>query len=186
MTVLDVRLFDLFQAEPPWDEERRTAWGICAELAEAHGHSQPIEVLDRDRAWRIWRLRFIVEPRLDAIGLIAPAVADAMLHMVVECGAPTVWRWLQVALNKLGGEAGHWLAIDPTGWPGAVTIHALRCCMARNGDVITPVLIGLLVLQRSQELLLDAVSADVPDVRAAAWLRVATFAAMKARAEAAA
>lgn len=176
MNILGRRIAELIAAEKPWDADAETAFGVGRVLADAYGFDQSLSLLGAKLAANIWWERFIAEPRLDAIAEIDATLALALLDAAVESGVPAALRWLQVALNALGGRSGRWPELDATGWPGAMTLYALRRCIDLRGDGVRPVLLGLLVAQRATEALLDAVDGEVVTAPPAAWARLAAIA----------
>ena len=176
MSILGLRIAELMATEKPWDADAETAFGIGRTLADAYGFEPPLQMMRISEAADIWRTRFVDEPRLDAVAEIDAELALALLDAAVESGAPTALRRLQVALNALGGRSGRWPELDATGWPGAMTLYALRQCIEIHGDGVRPVLLGLLVTQRATEALLDGVDGDAVTAPPLAWARLAAIA----------
>lgn len=131
------------------DRGGATAWGITEAVARAFGYTGPMRDLTRERAASIYRIRYVMAPRLDRVEAIDSALAGRLFDIGVNCGPATGIRFLQRALNVLnrGGALFPDLTVD--GAVGAITLAALRAFIAARGDDGRRVLLGMVTAQQS-------------------------------------
>jgi lysozyme family protein len=180
MTGLRARIDEMVAAEGPFaggpGDDAACAWGLSPVIAAAYGYEGAAAAMTAQEAQAIWWARFVAEPGLDLIEIFDPLLARVLLDGAVECGVTSAVRWLQVALNALGGREGAWPLLEVNGRVDAVVMHALRRCLATRGDPVRQVLAGLVRGQQSFDLLMEAVSAEAAEVRSRAWAHARAFA----------
>lgn len=117
----------------PADRGRETCFGITSAVARANGYDGPMRALPESTARAIYRRLYWVRPRLDAVAVLAPAVAAELFDTGVNMGPAVAASFLQRVLNALNRGAGDYPDIAVDGQIGAATLVALRRFLARRG-----------------------------------------------------
>lgn len=100
-------LSDLLQVErgyvnDPKDPGGETNYGITKSLAMKWGYQGPMKDIPMELVEAIYRTIFWDGLKLDRVAEYCPPLASELFEAGVNCGAPTVARWLQTALSALG------------------------------------------------------------------------------------
>ncbi|CDY77944.1 Phage protein [Caballeronia glathei] len=131
------------------DAGGETMWGVTIAVARAFGYVGPMRDMPRATAVQIYTSRYWLQPKLDLVDAVSPALADKLFEIGVNTGQATGVRFLQRALNVLN-QAGHAfpdLVVD--GGIGAMTIAALKAFLAARGAEGHRVLLGMVSAQQS-------------------------------------
>ena len=131
----------------PDDRGGATRFGITASVARAAGYAGDMRDLPEAIARAIYRRRYWVEPRFDAVAEIAPAVAAELFDTGVNMGPGTAVAFLQRSLNALNRRGRDWADVSPTRAVDAATLDALRAALSRRAvDGATVLLKGATTL----------------------------------------
>jgi lysozyme family protein len=126
-----------------------TCWGITCAEARARGYTGPMADMPRDEAERIYRQKYIVFPRLDALLAVSPKIAGKTFDTGVNMGSATPVKFIQRALNVLNRQGQSFPDIAVDGGVGDLTIGALTAFLrARSADG-ERVLLGMISAQQS-------------------------------------
>lgn len=132
----------------PDDRGGATRFGIVESVARRAGYQGAMRDLPEALARAIYRRRYWVEPRFDAVAEIAPAVAAELFDTGVNMGPGTAIGFLQRSLNALNRRGRDWADVPPTRAVDAATLDALRAALARRGaDGVTVLLKAMNALQ---------------------------------------
>lgn len=110
-----------------------TRWGITQAVARAYGYTGEMRVLPQGTAIEIYRKRYWLEPGLDQIAEVAPALAAELFDTGVNMGTATAITFLQRALNVLNRRGRDYADISADGRIGTVTLAALRAFLRVRG-----------------------------------------------------
>lgn len=117
----------------PADRGGETNYGITAAIARQNGYDGPMRALPVSQARDIYRRRYWLRPRFDAVATLAPRVAADLFDTGVNMGPPVATCFLQRALNALNRGATDYPDMPVDGRLGDVTLAALRAFLARRG-----------------------------------------------------
>ncbi|WP_404367521.1 glycoside hydrolase family 108 protein [Sphingomonas sp. MMS24-J45] len=117
----------------PADRGGETKFGITAAVARAEGYDGPMRTLPLATARAIYRRRYWLAPRLDAVATLAPDVAAELFDTGVNMGPPAAVAFLQRALNALNRGATDYPDMPVDGRIGDTTLAALAAFLARRG-----------------------------------------------------
>ncbi len=128
----------------PDDRGGATNWGITESVARAHGWTGTMRALPRTVALEIYRQRYWVQPRFDAVADYAPEVAAALFDTGVNMGPGVAIGMLQRCLNALNRRQRDWPDINGERGIGPVTLSALARLLAVRGRAGEAVLLKAL------------------------------------------
>jgi lysozyme family protein len=111
----------------PKDSGGETNWGITVDEARRAGYTGPMRSMPRDVAVRIYKSKYILEPKLDKLWTLEQArIAYEVFDSGVNCGTQTAIKWLQTGLNALNREGNDYPDIAVDGSIGPATLGALQ------------------------------------------------------------
>lgn len=145
----------------PADRGGATRFGITEAVARQHGFTGDMRYMPRGEAAAIYRRRYWLKPRFDAVALQSPIVAAELFDTAVNMGPPVAATFLQRALNALNRGATDYGDIAPDGQIGPVTLAALQAFLIRRK------LGGEAVLLKAIEALQGARYLDLAEARPA-------------------
>lgn len=132
----------------PSDKGGETMWGITVAVARAFGYMGSMQLMPRETAMQIYRDRYWLQPKLDAISMIAPAIAEEMLDTGVNMGPATAGKFLQRALNVLNQGEKLYPNLTVDGGIGKMTLFALKTFLDVRGNNGRTVLLRMLNSQQ--------------------------------------
>lgn len=115
------------------DRGGATNWGITEAVARAHGWGGTMRDLPRAVALAIYRQRYWVQPRFDAVAGLAPRLAEALFDTGVNMGPGVAAMMLQRALNALNRQERDWPDVVADRMVGPATLAALKALLAVRG-----------------------------------------------------
>ncbi|HTG38091.1 glycoside hydrolase family 108 protein [Sphingomonas sp.] len=123
----------------PADRGGATRWGVTEATARETGYHGAMRDYPRSAAASLYRARYWLAPRFDAVAARAPALAAELFDTGVNMGPAVAARFLQRALTALNRGARDYpdLAID--GRVGPQTLTALDRFLALHepgGEVV--------------------------------------------------
>lgn len=124
-------------------------WGVTVAVARASGYTGSMRNMPRSTAVQIYRSRYWLQPKLDLVDAVSPALANRLFDIGVNCGQATGVRFLQRALNVLNQNGRAFADIAVDGGIGAQTLAALRAFLAARGVEGHRVLLGMVTAQLS-------------------------------------
>jgi lysozyme family protein len=125
----------------PDDRGGATNWGITEAVAREHGWTGSMRALPREVALAIYRQRYWVQPRLDAVAEVSGAVAEAMFDTGVNMGTGVAVMMLQRVLNALNRNERDWPDLVADRRVGPATLAALRQLIKLRGKAGEAVLL---------------------------------------------
>ncbi len=117
----------------PADRGGETKYGITAAVARANGYDGPMRDLPVATARAIYRRRYWLTPRLNAVADLAPLIAAELFDTGVNMGPPAAVSFLQRALNALNRGATDYPDMPVDGRVGDTTLAGLAAFLARRG-----------------------------------------------------
>jgi len=117
----------------PDDRGGLTNFGITRNVVRAAGWAGPMRDLPREQALAIYRTRYWLAPRLNALAAIASGVAADVFDTAVDMGVATAVTFLQRSLNFLNRGQRDWPDTPVDGHIGALTLAAVGALLARRG-----------------------------------------------------
>ncbi len=126
------------------DAGGETNFGITIKTARADGYVGPMRDLPRERAFDIYKRRYVVAPGFDKIATHSMAIAAELVDTGVNMGPKVAGGFLQRCLNALnnGGKDYGDLAVD--GACGPATVSALRSYLGKRGAAGEAVMLAAL------------------------------------------
>ena len=118
----------------PDDAGGETMYGITAAVARAHGYVGPMVSMPIGVAQAIYRSQYWDLLHLEDVANSSEPIALELFDSGVNCGVPTVGRWLQTALNAFNRQGIDYPDVGTDGLVGPLTISALRQLLAVRGD----------------------------------------------------
>lgn len=112
----------------PRDRGGETKYGITVAVARADGYSGPMIDLPRDRAFDIYKRRYVVAPGFDKVAAINAEIGAEVVDTGVNMGPAVAGKFLQRALNAVN-SAG--LVVD--GQVGPASVAALKAFVDKRG-----------------------------------------------------
>ncbi|MGN6374251.1 MAG: glycoside hydrolase family 108 protein [Sphingomonas sp.] len=109
----------------PADRGGPTRFGITEAVARREGYDGDIRTLPREEAVAIYRRRYWLRPRLDAVAARTPALAAELFDTGVNMGPAVAASFLQRALNALNRGARDYPDVAVDGQVGDRTLAAL-------------------------------------------------------------
>lgn len=158
MSSIESIIADVINAEKgyvndPADRGGETNYGITVVVARNAGYNGPMKDLPRAVAEDIYRDRYIVKPKFDAIVAINHAIGAELVDTGVNMGPHRAAEFLQRWLNAFNDGGGHYQSVFVDGRVGTVTIQALKTFLAwRGSQGVTAMLRALNGLQASNYL----------------------------------
>lgn len=119
-------------ANNPADGGGETRYGITAAVARANGHTGPMRELPIELARRIYRNRYVIEPRFDEVAIIDEAIGIELIDTGVNMGPARAAEFLQRWLNGYN-SAGRYGDLFVDGRVGPITLDALRAFLRWRG-----------------------------------------------------
>lgn len=116
----------------PADAGGATRYGVTVAVARANGYGGAMRDFPRATAIGIYRRVYWLRPRLDAVAVIAPAVAAILFDTSVNMGPAIAIGFLQRALNALNRGASDYADILLDGIVGDATLGALSGFVAER------------------------------------------------------
>lgn len=142
----------------PNDPGGATNYGITERVARADGYTGDMRDLPKDRAYEIYRKRYIAEPGFEPLVEIDPAVAEEVIDTAVNMGPARPSRFFQRSVNRVCNTT-----LVPDGRIGPLTVKAWRDCRAHLGR---PACVRMLDdLDRQQEAEYDRLVRVNPKLR---------------------
>lgn len=117
----------------PADTGGATRWGVTQAVARAGGYAGDMQTLPRSTAVSIYRAKYWVLPRFDAVADRYPDVAAELFDIGVNMGVGTAATFLQRVLNAMNDGGAHYADIVADGAIGRGTIAALDAFRQRRG-----------------------------------------------------
>lgn len=145
----------------PDDRGGATNWGITQSVARAHGWTGAMRDLPRRTALAIYRQRYWVQPRFDAVAALSGEVAEALLDTAVNMGPGVAVMMLQRVLNALNRQQRDWPDVLADRRVGPATLAALAALLRVRGSD------GAMVLLRGLNALKGARYIELAEARAA-------------------
>lgn len=136
----------------PVDPGGETNFGITVAVARANGYHGDMKDMPRVFAQSLYLKKYWQDPRLDAISILFPALAEKMFDIGVNMGPSTAIKFVQRALMSFGYlcmETGVWGNNDPT---------CLRAFLERRSLDGQRVLLFMVAAQQSVSYLNDALT----------------------------
>ena len=128
----------------PDDRGGATNFGITEAVARAAGWTGAMHNLPRDFAIAIYRRRYWIAPRFDAIAAIAPRAAAELFDTGVNMGPGVAVTFLQRSLNALNRQGRDWADVAVDRIIGPATLGATRRMMSVRGKASEAVLLKAL------------------------------------------
>ncbi len=125
----------------PADKGGPTRWGITEQVARAYGYGDDMRHLPRDVAVQIYRKKYLIEPGLDRVAALAPALGAELFDTGVNMGTSVPGRFLQRALNAFNRSGQDYPDIAVDGRVGSITIARLSAFLKLRGALGETVLI---------------------------------------------
>ncbi len=145
----------------PDDRGGPTCWGITEAVARAEGYDGAMQALPQTLARRIYRARYWLKPRFDAVAAILPQVATELFDTGVNMGPSVAVGFLQRSLNALNRQGRDWPDVALSRQIDAPTLAALRALAARRGAA------GERALLKALDALQGARYIEIAEARAA-------------------
>lgn len=133
----------------PADRGGPTNWGITENVARAYGYKGDMRSLTRSVALEIYRSRYWLAPRFDAVAAYSMPVAEEMFDTGVNMGPGVAARFLQRALNVLNLQGKTYPDVAVDGAIGNMTLSALAAFLKFRGKDGEKVLTRMLNAQQS-------------------------------------
>lgn len=115
------------------DRGGATNWGITEAVARAHGWGGTMRDLPRGVALEIYRQRYWVGPRFDAVARYSHGVAEEMFDTGVNMGPGVAVMMLQRSLNALNRQQRDWADVVADRRVGPATLTALAGLLRVRG-----------------------------------------------------
>ncbi|MBO9624180.1 MAG: hypothetical protein J7500_15840 [Sphingomonas sp.] len=115
------------------DAGGETNFGITLATARADGYAGTMRELPRERAFEIYRRKYVVAPGFDKIVPISARIAAELVDTGVNMGPKVAAQFLQRALNALNNQARDYIDLAVDGVAGANTRLALNSFLNRRG-----------------------------------------------------
>lgn len=112
----------------PRDAGGETKYGITVAVARADGYTGPMRDLPRERAFDIYKRKYVIAPGFDKVAAINSDIGAELADTGVNMGQAVAGRFLQRALNAIN-NAG--LVVD--GQIGPASIKALKAYVDKRG-----------------------------------------------------
>lgn len=125
----------------PNDRGGETMYGITVAVARANGYAGPMRNMPLSVAQRIYRNRYVVEPRFDRVLAISPAVGEEVIDTGVNMGPHRAAEFLQRWLNGFNRAGSGYQDLFVDGRVGEVTLDALSRFLAHRGPTGEQVLV---------------------------------------------
>lgn len=133
----------------PADKGGPTKWGVTEHTARACGYLGDMRDLTMDQALVIDKALFWMQPGLDSIDMLFPALAAYMLDLGVNMGPLWPAYFVQRALNVLNRQAQDWSDIEVDGHFGILSRGALAALLKKRGPEGGQVLMSMVRAQAS-------------------------------------
>jgi lysozyme family protein len=147
----------------PADSGGETMYGITVTVARAYGYEGPMREMPIAVAQHIYRQGFWLPMGCADLVWRDELLAAELFDSAVNCGVPTVTKWLQRALNALNDGGRRWPEVSEDGRMGQVTLATLFAAMKHPEGGAALLLKALNVLQGAHYF--DLVRARVKDER---------------------
>lgn len=112
----------------PRDAGGETMFGITVAVARADGFTGPMRSLPRERAFDIYKRRYVIAPGFDKIVAVNAEIGAEVVDTGVNMGPVVAGKFLQRALNAVN-SAG--LVVD--GQVGPASVAALKAFVDKRG-----------------------------------------------------
>lgn len=110
----------------PNDSGGETIWGITLATARKYAYTGSMRSMPRTEAARIYKEKFIIEPKIDTIWAIDDRIAYEVFDTGVNCGPQKACMYLQTALNALNRGGKDYADVGLDGDIGPATRQALK------------------------------------------------------------
>lgn len=116
------------------DRGGETMYGITRAVARANGYLGEMRDMPRSVAERIYRNRYVVEPRFDQVVDLSPSIAEELVDTGVNMGPHRAAEFLQRWLNgfNVAGSGYDDLFVD--GRLGPLSFEALGNFLRKRGE----------------------------------------------------
>jgi lysozyme family protein len=136
---LDARIAALIDREGGYVNNKAdlggpTIWGVTEQVARAFGYTGDMRAMSKAIATTIYRKRYWLAPRLDAVSLRYPALATELFDIAVNMGPAVAGTFLQRSLNVFNSEASLYPDITVDGGIGTMTLSVLDSYRQRRGE----------------------------------------------------
>lgn len=118
----------------PADRGGQTRWGVTEATARAAGYRGAMRDYPRGAAASLYRSRYWLAPRFDAVAERAPRLAAELFDTGVNMGPAVATGFLQRALTALNRQGRDYADIAADGWVGPRTLAALDAFLDVRGD----------------------------------------------------
>lgn len=118
----------------PADRGGPTRWGVTEATAGASGYRGAMRDYPRSAAASLYRSRYWLAPRFDAVAARAPRLAAELFDTGVNMGPAVATGFLQRALTALNRQGRDYADIAVDGRIGPRTLAALDAFLAVRGD----------------------------------------------------
>lgn len=108
----------------PSDSGGETIWGVTLATARRYGYNGAMRLMPRSDAARIYKQRYIIEPKFDKLWPIDDRIAYEVFDTGVNCGPQKSAMFLQTALNALNRAGKDYPDIALDGDIGPATLQA--------------------------------------------------------------
>jgi lysozyme family protein len=117
----------------PADRGGPTRWGVTEANARASGYRGAMRDYPRAAAASLYRARYWIAPRFDAVADRAPRLAAELFDTGVNMGPAVAARFLQRALTALNRNGRDYADIAADGRIGPATLAALSAFLRYRG-----------------------------------------------------
>lgn len=117
----------------PADKGGPTRWGVTQAVARDGGYKGDMRTLPREIAVGLYRRKYWVAPRFDAVADRYPDLAAELFDIGVNMGVGTAATFLQRVLNAMNDGGSHYADIAADGAIGRGTLAALDAFRQRRG-----------------------------------------------------
>lgn len=108
------------------DSGGETIWGITLATARRYGYNGAMRSMPRAVATRIYKEKYVLEPKIDKLGAIDQRIAYEVFDTGVNCGPEKAVRFLQSGLNALNRQGKDYADIALDGDIGPATLRAFE------------------------------------------------------------
>lgn len=115
------------------DRGGETMYGITAAVARANGYTGPMANMPRNVAERIYRKRYVEEPKFDQVLARSERIGVELIDTGVNMGPSRAAEFLQRWLNGFNGARSGFQDLFVDGRLGPITLEALDAYLSHRG-----------------------------------------------------
>lgn len=119
--------------DDPLDKGKATKYGITQDTARANGYTGDMKDLSRDFAFRIYKKRYVQEPRFDSILDLNASIGMELIDTGINMGTHRAAEFLQRWLNAFNDKGSHYGELHIDGAIGSVTLNAFAAFLSWRG-----------------------------------------------------